>query len=319
MSTADQSTSGINPTRLLWAGFTAILAAGVGFAIRGGIMDNWGAEYGFNATQIGAISGMGFSGFCFGIIIGGVVCDKIGYGKLVFAAFFFHILSAVVTFTAAGETAYQSLYWGMFLFAFANGTLEAVANPLVATLFPHNRNHYLNILHASWPAGMIIGGIIGWVLDDRLSWSWQWQLALYLLPTVVYGLMFFGQKYPKSEAAEKGLSIGEMFKEVGILGGLVISYLLVLFFQSIGVNSYVCWGIGAIILGAIAVITEFSFGHWLIVCAFRNACTRRRGRVRNGRVDSKHHGQHFDVGTRKNSVRLDVGMHVRTAILCTLD
>ena len=43
-------------------------------------------------------------------------------------------------------------------------TLEAVANPLVATLFPHNRTHYLNILHASWPAGLIIGGVLGWVL-----------------------------------------------------------------------------------------------------------------------------------------------------------
>ena len=51
----------------------------------------------------------------------------------------------------------RCLYWGMFIFAFANGTLEAVANPLVATLFPNNRTHYLNILHASWPAGLVIG------------------------------------------------------------------------------------------------------------------------------------------------------------------
>ena len=46
---------------------------------------------------------------------------------------------------------------GMFIFAFANGTLEAVANPLVATLFPNNRTHVLNILHASWPAGIVAG------------------------------------------------------------------------------------------------------------------------------------------------------------------
>ena len=59
----------------------AILAAGVGFAIRGGIFDNWGGEFGFTATQLGAIGGAGFTGFCFGIIIGGVVCDKIGYGN----------------------------------------------------------------------------------------------------------------------------------------------------------------------------------------------------------------------------------------------
>ena len=38
------SEEGITPNakRLLWAGFMAILAAGVGFALRGGIFDNWG-------------------------------------------------------------------------------------------------------------------------------------------------------------------------------------------------------------------------------------------------------------------------------------
>lgn len=265
---SNQEISPVNAKRLLWAGFMAILAAGVGFAIRGGIMDNWGSEYGFTATDIGKIAGMGFSGFCFGIIIGGVLCDKIGYGKLVFAAFFFHIASAVVTFTAAGETAYQSLYWGMFLFAYANGTLEAVANPLVATLFPQNRNHYLNILHASWPAGMVLGGVVGWVLDDKMQWSWQWQLALYLVPTLIYGIMFLGQKYPKSEAAAKGLSIGEMFKDVGLLGGLIISYLLVLFFQEIGSPTFLAWAIGAVCLGAIGFITKGAIGHWLIFVLF---------------------------------------------------
>src|SRR6186713_2019067 len=88
------------PQRLLWAGSIAILAAGVGFAIRGGIFDNWGAEFGFTATQLGVIGGAGFTGFCFGIIIGGIVCDKIGYGKLVIAAFVCHVISAVVTFMA---------------------------------------------------------------------------------------------------------------------------------------------------------------------------------------------------------------------------
>lgn len=115
-----------NSARLLWAGFMAILAAGVGFGIRGGILANWGAEFGFNASQLGAINGAGFTGFCFGIIIGGVIVDKIGYGKLVFAAFAFHVLSAFVTFAASSgqetQTAYNFLYWGTFIFAIANGT-----------------------------------------------------------------------------------------------------------------------------------------------------------------------------------------------------
>src|SRR5882762_3159313 len=90
-----------NAKRLLWAGFMAILAAGVGFAIRGGILANWGADFGFTAGQLGVIGGAGFTGFCFGIIIGGVIADKIGYGKLVVIAFVLHVLSAVVTFSAS--------------------------------------------------------------------------------------------------------------------------------------------------------------------------------------------------------------------------
>src|SRR5688572_32939601 len=110
MTNVDNTPATANAKRLLWAGFMAILAAGVGFAIRGGIFDNWGAEYGFTAGQLGAIGGAGFSGFCFGIIIGGVICDKIGYGKLGILAFVLHVLSAFVTFTAKGDSAYTSLY-----------------------------------------------------------------------------------------------------------------------------------------------------------------------------------------------------------------
>lgn len=231
MSSNYDSTGAVAPNakRLLSAGFMAILAAGVGFALRGGIFDNWGREFGFTASQLGAIGGAGFSGFCFGIIFGGVICDKIGYGKLVILAFALHVLSAVVTFTAAGASAYNSLYWGMFIFAYANGTLEAVANPLVATLFPSNRTHYLNILHASWPAGLVLGGICGWVLDDRMQLPWKWQLSLYLIPTLAYGFMFLGQHMPKSEASEKGLKLGEMLKDVGMGGAAVIALFIWLF------------------------------------------------------------------------------------------
>lgn len=261
-----------NAKRLLWAGFTAILAAGVGFAIRGGILDNWGREYGFTGSELGAIGGAGFTGFCFGIIIGGIVADKIGYGKLVIAAFLFHVLSAFVTFAAMDGMekmeAYNYLYWGTFIFAVANGTLEAVANPLVATIFPNNRTHYLNILHASWPAGMILGGAAGWVLDDGMELHWKWQLALFLVPTAIYGLMFLGQKMPKSEASEQGLSLGEMFKDVGILGGLVVCYLLALFLGGVVGNDMVGYGIGGALLVLIGVITNFSIGSWLLFVLF---------------------------------------------------
>ncbi len=282
MSDEATITPGVTPNamRLLWAGFTAILAAGVGFAIRGGILDNWGTEYGFSGSELGVIGGAGFTGFCFGIIIGGVIADKIGYGWLVVAAFAFHVVSAFVTFGATDgmpkDTAYNFLFWGTFLFAFANGTLEAVANPLVATLFPNNRTHYLNILHASWPAGMILGGVMGWVLDDYYKVGWKIQLGLFLIPTVVYGLMFLGQKMPKSEASEKGLSLGEMLKDVGLLGGAVVCFLLARFFGSVleplvgsaATAEYVGYGIGFVLLLGIGAITKFSVGSMLLCVLF---------------------------------------------------
>tara|TARA_Y100001968_G_C19416092_1_gene749099 strand:+ start:126 stop:2273 length:2148 start_codon:yes stop_codon:yes gene_type:complete len=263
-----------NRMRLLWAGFMAILAAGVGFGIRGGIFDNWGTEFGFSGAQLGAIGGAGFTGFCFGIIIGGFLTDKLGYGKLVLAAFALHVLSAVVTFmpneSMTAGTVYSYLLWGMFIFAAANGVLEAVSNPLVATLFPEKRTHYLNILHASWPAGLVLGGLCGWYLDDLLEWHWKYQLALYLIPTVIYGLMFFGQKYPKSEASEKGLGIGEMFRDVGVLGALVVAYLLVLFFNgNLGFDKASSWvlGVGLVVVAGIMTRqqTEIPLQSWLLL------------------------------------------------------
>ncbi|MBI3852455.1 MAG: MFS transporter [Verrucomicrobia bacterium] len=251
----------------------AILAAGVGFSIRGGILANWGREFGFTGTELGDISGASFTSFCFGIIIGGVIADKIGYGKLVVAAFALHALSAFVTFapTAAmpKETVYKLLYSGMFLFGVANGTLEAVANPLVASLFPHNRTHFLNILHASWPAGLVLGSFAGWLFGDGMHWGWKAQLALFLIPTAAYGLMFFGQKFPKSEASEKGVSLGDMFKDVGILGALVICFLLALFFSGpLGLPKAAAYGLSGVLLLAVAVITRFSIGAWLLFVLF---------------------------------------------------
>lgn len=281
-----------NAKRLLAAGFTAILAAGLGFGIRGGIFANWAADFGFTGAQLGAIGGAGFTSFCFGIMIGGVVVDKVGYGKLVISAFLLHVISAIVTFMATQdmkpELAYQFLFWGMFAFGAANGTLEAVANPLVATLFPKNRSHYLNILHASWPLGMVLGGVVGWVLGDTMNWGWKAQLSLYLLPTLAYGAMFFGQKFPKSEASAKGLKLGEMLKDVGILGGSVVCFMLYLFFKgtfapilggmevvtsasptlAVTLATTLAAAIAIGLLAWIAAITKFSMGHWLLCALF---------------------------------------------------
>jgi len=276
-----------NAKRLLWAGFMAIFAAGIGLAIRGGLFAEWLRTFNFTALQVGLINGAGFTGFCFGIIIGGIIVDKVGYGKLVIVAFVFHIISAFVTFGAsagmATQTAFVYLWTGTFIFAVANGTLEAVANPLVATLFPNNRMHYLNILHASWPAGLVFGGLVSTSLPNL---SWKVKLAVFLVPTAIYGIMFMGQHFPKSEASRKGLSLGEMFKDVGIMGSLVIGFFVGFFVKDglgpllqgftgndfFGANSqtwkYISIGVGVLVWLGFSGLSGWSMGAVLLFILF---------------------------------------------------
>jgi MFS family permease len=237
-----------NAYRLLWAGFMAIMASGVGFSIRAGILGQWAEQYGFTQTELGAITGGGLTGFGIIILISALIADKIGYGVLMVTAFAMHLTSAALTlatgaaFASGGKpAAFQCLFWGMFLFAVGNGIAEAVVNPLVATLFPAKRTHYLNILHAGWPGGLIVGGLlsIAFTGESIFGWKplakalpWQYQISFFLVPVALYGLMMLGQRFPKSEASQQGVSYRNMLRELGMLGGAIICVLLGLFFHS---------------------------------------------------------------------------------------
>jgi MFS family permease len=266
-----------NAGRLLWAGFMAILAAGVGFSIRAGILGDWGGQFGFTQSDLGKITGGGLTGFGIIILIGALVADKVGYGRLMIFAFVMHLLSAVLTLIAtpvfnsmgglqsqeARDAAFQLLFWGMFLFAIGNGTAEAVVNPLVATLFPGNKTHYLNILHAGWPGGLIVGGLLSFFMVGKVRW--EIQMSLFLLPVVLYGVMLIGQRFPRSEASQHGVPYRSMLGEVGMLGALVICLLLGLFFKNdVGLGPLLSWGLALVILVGFGALIGFNPGPWML-------------------------------------------------------
>ncbi len=266
------ATSGVNAQRLLWAGFMAIAAAGVGFSIRGGILGQWAEQYGFTQTELGAITGGGLTGFGIIILLSSLLADRIGFGRLMFAAFLTHIVSAALTLGAGAAyasggkpAAYFCLFWGMFLFAIGNGIAEAVVNPLVATLFPKHKTHYLNILHAGWPGGLILGGLASYFMIGGAGTKpvpWQIQISLFLIPVLVYGLMLVGQRFPKSEASTSGVSYRNMLGELGMLGAAVLCALLALFFKSdLQFPLWAAAAAGAALLVAFGAATGWKIGY----------------------------------------------------------
>lgn len=213
-----------NSRTIFLASFLTIFAAGVGFAVRGAILNDWADQYGFTKTDLGTITGGGLVGFGIVIIISSLFLDKVGYKPILMLAFLLHLLSAVLTLAATpvynsmGQGAtFACLYWGMFLFSIGNGLCEAAVNPLVATLYPRQKTHYLNILHASWPGGLIAGGLLAYCFCGGepavKKLPWEIPMGMFIVPVLLYGLMIATKKLPESEAAAAGVSTGQMLAQ----------------------------------------------------------------------------------------------------------
>jgi MFS family permease len=269
---------------LFWASFFTLIAAGMGFSIRGDILANWGREFGFTQTDLGIITGQGLAGFGIAIIFFSFFADLVGYGKLMIVAFLLHVLSVALTLAApiafqqyGKDGAFYCLYLGAWSFSLANGTCEAVINPLTATLFPKNKTHWLNILHAGWPGGLVLGALVSLLLNQipgGVSWQVRWGIVL--APMVLYGLMMLGRPFPASEAKESGISALAMMGEVGLLGTLVVVALLGLWLSRDIVPSlmkvvnlpeslgWIGWAIAAALWIGFGSLSQFRVGHWML-------------------------------------------------------
>jgi len=206
---------------LFWACFVALIATAFGFVIRSLILDDLGRAFNMTAVQKGQIAGVGLWPFAISIILFSLVIDRIGYGKAMVFAFACHVISAIMTITA---TSYSQLWWATFIVALANGTVEAVINPVVATLFPREKTKWLNILHAGWPGGMVLGGILTIALGTA---DWKMKVGLILIPTAIYGLLMLGCRFPVNERVAAGVSYRDMLREFGFIGALIASFLVV--------------------------------------------------------------------------------------------
>lgn len=201
--------------------FAALVTTAFCFILRALTLPQWGSEFHLTNTQIGEIAGVGLWPFAISIVLFSLAIDKVGYKRSLIFAFACHLASSVLTFMADG---YTMLYIATFIMAIGNGTVEAVVNPVVASLYPANKTKWLTLLHAAWPVGLVLGGLFAIGLE---GFDWRIKMGLLLIPTLTYGLLMLPLRFPLNERVKAGVTYFAMLKEVGVGGALVIVSLIV--------------------------------------------------------------------------------------------
>jgi MFS family permease len=212
-----------NPAKLFLVSVIALTTAGVGFSIRSSVASSLQTTFFdpidklHSAEMIGSVLGVVFLGFAFTIAIGSPLLDYVGMGRLLGLSSLCFIAGTLIVIFADSLRGSVSVYWviwtGMLIIGIAQGLVETVINPLTATLYPDDKTHRLNVLHAWWPGGIVLGGLLSLLLG-QFQFGWQVKLGLVLVPAAVFGAMLIGARFPPTERVASGVSAGEMFKEV---------------------------------------------------------------------------------------------------------
>lgn len=183
----------INKSRLFTASCFALLTTSFAFAIRAGIMGDLESSFGIDEVGLGWINFMGIFGFPIATLIGGPLYNSIGPKNLGWIAFFSHI--AGITFSILSGS-FWPLFFSTFFISFGNGMVEAAFNPMIADMYEDNKAEMLNKFHVWFPGGIAIGAVAAYFIGQA-GGGWQLKIAFMYIPALIYGFLFFGQKFPE--------------------------------------------------------------------------------------------------------------------------
>jgi MFS family permease len=200
-----------NGKRLFLMSCMALVVTAMTFAIRARLEPMWESEFQLSATNMAIAIGTAFWGFTLAQFIGGPFVDVIGMKRFVRIAFFLHLFGIVITIFARD---FWILFIGTLFMGVGNGSVEAGCNPLVASIFPNDKTKMLNRFHVWFPGGIVIGSLISYLVIDMLELPWQVLVSTLVVPLFIYGALMFGQKFPKTERVEMGVSYGSMWKAI---------------------------------------------------------------------------------------------------------
>jgi len=213
--------SRVNPRRLFWIGVLGLFSAAVNTSLRAGvaahIKEQWLAPIDpIHAGEMtGAALGASFLGFSLTLFITSPFLDNIGMRRMLVGAAVCLIGGTLLVTNAAslaeGMALFHLVWIGMMLCGIGWGAVEATINPMTTALYPDDKTSRLNMLHAWWPAGLIVGGLASALLG---AVDWRLLLGLGIVPALLFGLWAAGAHFPPTERAASGISMKDMFLEI---------------------------------------------------------------------------------------------------------
>ena len=204
------SATATNRSALFIASCASLLVTSLSFGIRAGILNDLGVEFELSGAQLGQIAATAFWGFPVSMIIGGALVDKVGMKNLMRLAYLGHFVGIILTIFAGG---FWSLWISTLFIGLANGMVEAVCNPLVASIYPEEKTTKLNQFHLWFPGGIVIGSLVAFSFG-KLGLSWQMMMAVMLIPTVWYAIQMERMEFPVTERVKNAVSDSDMYKEL---------------------------------------------------------------------------------------------------------
>ena len=198
----------INRKQLFLASRIALIVTSMTFAFRASLEGVWSTEFVLTKEQLGWIFSPAFWGFTLAMVFGGPLCDVIGMKRLLGFAFTGHVAGIAIYLFAKDAT---MLFIGTVCIGIGNGMVEAACNPLTVTLFPENKTTMLNRFHMWFPGGIVIGGLLSYVMIEKMHLDWRVLIATLFIPAIIYGFMFLKLKFPQTERVTSGISTKKMF------------------------------------------------------------------------------------------------------------
>ena len=213
----------VDRKRLYYVGNLSIFMIGLGFAVRANIAPNLQGDIydkidlANSAAMVGQALGITFTGFALTLLFGSALVDLVGMKRMLLLAALGYIAGAagllVATMMPVGGAVETVLLISLLLTGLGWGAVEAASNPMVAALYPEEKTHRLNILHAWWPAGIVVGGLLG-VAITGFGLPWELNMFILMLPALALAWMVANSVFPVTERVAAGVTYGEMFGEL---------------------------------------------------------------------------------------------------------